>query len=161
MPKVKAIMIMEIVGRPAEHVYESMENHVKRLGGVKKVEVLSENISNPKKLDIEQEMYSCFAEVEVEVENFYKLMDLIFDFMPSSVEVVEPGNLSFNSQEATVFLNDLSGRLHRYDEIAKIAQMKNAQLVEYIKKSQELAQEEKKKGKKKTKGKKKAPKKKS
>jgi hypothetical protein len=42
--------------------------------------------------------------------------------MPSSVEVLEPSEISMDVAATTSFLNTLSGRLHRYDDIAKLAQ---------------------------------------
>ena len=44
----------------------------------------------------------------------------MFDFMPSSVEVIEPAKVVMNMSESTDLLNNISGRMHRYDEIAKV-----------------------------------------
>jgi len=127
--KIRAIMIVEIMGRPAEHVKESLENHVGQLKKVKGVEVFSISVSEPKKLeDIKEGGYTCFAEVEFETWSLSKLIELVFDFMPSSIEILSPENLNLNLSDATGFLNDLSGRLHRYDEVAKIAQIQNQQM---------------------------------
>jgi len=126
--KIRAVIIVEILGRPAEHVKEALKLHVGQLRNSKEIEVISESISEPKKLDIEQEAYTCFAEVELKTINLYKIVEIIFDYMPSSVEILEPTNLSFNTAEINGFLNDLTGRLHKYDEIAKIAQMQTKQL---------------------------------
>jgi len=57
--------------------------------------------------------------------------------MPSSVEVVDPGEIRLDTASATNLMNRLTGRLHRYDEIAKIVKMQNEQLVRKI---QELEQ---------------------
>ena len=143
--KIRAIMIIEIAGRPTEHVQEVLTNHIEQFKSVKGIKLISSEINEPKKLEIEQEMYTCFAEVEVETESFPKLIDLIFDFMPSSVEIIEPTQLNFNLQEATMFLNTLSGRLHKYDEIAKVAQLQAQQLAKKLQLvGQEIADKEKK-----------------
>ena len=140
--KVRAIMIVEIAGRPPEHIKEALKAHVGVMKTMKGVNYLSETFSDAKLVDQEKEIYSCFAEVEIEVNNFMKLTELMFDFLPSSIEVIDPDNLRFNSQEATNFLSDLSGRLHKYDEIAKIAQMKNNQLMQHLQRFQQaLAQQ--------------------
>lgn len=134
---VRAIMIIETAGRPAAHVKEFLGNHVGALANVQDIEVHSNNISEPKKIEMEgapQEdpMFTCFAEVDFEVESFSRLSEIVFDFMPSSVEVVEPSKVSLDTHEASNLLNNISGRMHRYDEIAKIAgirlQQMNAQL---------------------------------
>ncbi len=130
--KIRAIMVIEVAGRPPEHIRNALKEHVGKMKTMKGVKYISEKISEATIVDKEQDIYSCFAEVEVEVETFFKLTELMFDFLPSSIEVVEPENLKFNTQEATMFLSDLSGRLHKYDEIAKVAQMRNNQFAQRL-----------------------------
>jgi hypothetical protein len=128
MERVRAIMIVEIAGRPAEHVLESLKAHIGQLKNLKMVRLISETYSEPKKFEGAEEMYTCFAEVEVETQSFLDMVNLVFDFMPSSFEIIEPQNISMNLSDATTMLNTLSGRLHKYDEIAKIAQFQVQQM---------------------------------
>lgn len=130
--KVRAIMIVEIAGRPPAHLLEALKAHVGQMRTVKGLDYISEKFSEPKLIDQEKDVYTCFAEVEIEVENMFKLSELVFDFFPSSIEVIEPESVKFNLNEATAFLNYLSGRLHKYDEIAKVAQIKNSQLIQRV-----------------------------
>jgi len=123
---VRAIMIVEIAGRPAEYVKESLEKHVGVLGKNKDIKVHSTSISEPKEIEVEgvpkgSEMFTCFSEVDFEVESFSRLSEIVFDFMPSSIEVIEPSKLVLDTNEASNLLNNIAGRMHRYDEIAKIA----------------------------------------
>ena len=130
-------MIVEMAGRPATHVKESLENHVGVLDKNKDIEVHSISVSEPKEIEMEDvqkgdKMFTCFAEVDFEVESFSRLSEIVFDFMPSSVEVIEPAKVTLDPSEASNLLNNIAGRMHRYDEIAKIAgarlQQMNAQL---------------------------------
>lgn len=138
--KITSIMIIEVAGRPPEYLTNSMKLHIDKLNNIKGVSLNSSKISEPTLIESEKDLYSCFAEVEIDTENLAKLMDLIFDFMPSSVEIIEPTNLDLNCQEATMFANDLAGRLHRYDEVAKIAQFQIHQLTAKIAQMQQGAQ---------------------
>ena len=164
---VRAIMIVEMAGRPATHLTESLEKHVGILNKIKDIEVHSINVSEPrlferseddKKVAKEDEMFTAFAECDIECTGFDRLTHTMFDFMPSSVEVIEPGKLSLESSELTELLNNISGRLHRYDEIAKALSEKYKQVEAYAvkmkeevrKKDEEIA-ELKKGGKKKSK----------
>lgn len=129
--KIKAILIVEIAGKPPEHVKESLIGHVENLKNFKRIKLVKYNAHEPKEIENIPDakgIYSSFAEVEIEAENFISLMDLIFDFMPSSVEILEPASMNFDIQEATMILNRLAGRMHRYDEIAKIASIKSEQI---------------------------------
>lgn len=140
--KVKAIMIVEIAGRPANHVLESLKAHMAQIKGLKAARLISENYSEPRKIEeVKEEMYTCFAEVEVETNSFFDMVNLVFDFMPSSFEIIEPEDISFNLSDATTFLNTLSGRLHKYDEIAKIAQFQVQQLAQRFQAMQKPAEE--------------------
>jgi SAM-dependent MidA family methyltransferase len=48
--------------------------------------------------------------------------------MPSSIEILEPAEVVFNIQETTNFLSDLAARLHKYDDLAKIAKFQIQEL---------------------------------
>ena len=136
--KITAIMIIEVAGRPPEHLVESIKNHTGKLNTIKGVKLINSKISEPVAVENEQDLYTCFAEVEVETEGLSKLLDLMFDFMPSSVEIIEPVDLELNCQEATMFMNDLSGRLHKYDEVVKIMQMQMQQMASKLSQVQQM-----------------------
>ena len=127
-------MIVEMAGRPAEHLTAAIEKHIGVLNDIKDVEVHSIKVSEPRVIEQEgddapldslghqtgQEIFTTFSEADFECESFGRMTEIMFDFMPSSVEVIEPGKLEIDAPEATAFLNNISGRLHRYDEIAKV-----------------------------------------
>jgi hypothetical protein len=149
--KIKAAVIIEIAGRPAEHVSESLKAHVKTINDLKNVKLIKEKFSEPKEIENVPDakgVYTCFADIEIEAENFLSLMDFVFDFMPSSIEIFEPYELNLELPEATMILNRLAGRMHRYDEIAKISSMKAEQAENRLKEIYKRAKELDEKGKK-------------
>lgn len=133
-------MIVEVAGRPPEHVKEALINHVNTIKNYKGVEIISSCPSEPKKIEGTEEMYSCFSEVEIEVETFLRLTELIFDFMPSSIEIISPNEVGFNSSDATSLLNTLAGRLYKYDDVARIAQMQVKQMAMKMQENNQTAQ---------------------
>jgi hypothetical protein len=78
-------------------------------------------VSDPKELEKHPGIFTCFAEADFESPNFSRVTETMFDFMPSSVEIIEPSKVIMDANEATTMLNNLTGRLHRYDDIAKLA----------------------------------------
>ena len=121
-------MIVEMAGRPAAHLTENLEKHVGVLRKVSDAKVHEIKVSEPRVIDMGKEkvtegneMFTAFAECDFEIPSFARLSETMFDFMPSSVEVLEPTNVSMEASAATDLLNNISGRMHRYDEIAKIA----------------------------------------
>ncbi len=130
-------MIVEMAGRPAEHLTTALEEHIGVLNKVDDITVHSIKVSEPVEIKMEEDMqgdvmFTAFAEADFEADSFSRLSETMFDFMPSSVEVIEPSKISMDTSESTALLNNISGRMHRYDEIAKIAgarlQQMNAQL---------------------------------
>lgn len=145
--EIHAMMIIEVLGRPPEHLKIALETHIKKINNVKGCSLSSFNISDAKLVDKEKDMHSCFAEVEIKAENLSKVVELVFDFMPSSIEILEPSNIKFDAQQASMFLNDLSGKMHKYDNIAKIAQLRTKQVTQYaqmLKQKYEGKEEQKK-----------------
>lgn len=144
-------MIVEMAGRPAEHLTESLEKHVGILRQVKDVSVHEIKVSEPRLLaqgggqevegnkeKVGEDMFTAFAECDFEIPSFSRLAETMFDFMPSSVEVIEPGRVELDMTEATDLLNNISGRMHRYDEFAKVAGERMKQLVSQIQKMQKI-----------------------
>lgn len=143
---IRAIMIVEVAGRPAEHLKKALEEHIGVLYKVNDIKVHSIKLSEPKEIENGNGMLTCFAEADFECDNFARLSQTMFDFMPSSVEVIEPGKVSLSSNEATDLLNNISGRMHRYDELAKVAGMKLKKMGEELKIANEKLEEKGKKG---------------
>ncbi len=126
-------MIVEMAGRPAEHLTTALEKHIGTLNEVKDIAVHSIKVSEPREIDIKEgdggeKMWTAFTEADFECESFARLSETMFDFMPSSIEVIEPSKLSLDMTEVTDLLNNISGRMHRYDEIAKVLGEKYKQM---------------------------------
>lgn len=114
--KVHAIIIIEILGKPAEHIDKAIRDLVESLGKEKNVEVLNKKFYEPKPAE---NLFITFCEVEIAVPSLLRLMEICFAYMPSSVEIIQPTDLSFNLNDANFILNALISRLHQYDAIAK------------------------------------------
>ncbi|VVB80708.1 Uncharacterised protein [uncultured archaeon] len=129
---IRALLIIEVAGRPPEHLSEAIRAHVEKLNFVKGVKLVNATYATPKKIEEEKDLYTTFSEVEVQTDSIQKLIDIVFEFMPSSVEVLEPSEVVFDIQETTNILNDITGRLHKYDDVAKIAQFQIQNLTQRI-----------------------------
>jgi hypothetical protein len=134
--KIRALMIIEVAGRPCEYLKEAIVAHINLINGYKGVKLISSSPSEPKKIEETEEMYSCFSEVEIETDDFSKLCDVVFDFMPSSIEVISPSEIMFNLSDSTALLNTLAGRLHKFEDFARLAQIQAQQEIKRIKETQ-------------------------
>ena len=135
--KVNAVLIFEIVGRPPEHLVETLKNIVETFGKEKGVSIISKNINEPVLMKDNKEFYTTFAEVEVETENHFRLLILMFKYMPAHIQVVSPEKIPLSNNEFSDIMNELSMRLHAYDEIARMMQIENQNLMIKMKESEE------------------------
>lgn len=107
MTLVKAIV--EVVGKPEAHVKKSLDLVLKNVEEQKRIKIIKKEVFPPKKNDV---FFSAFAELEIKFESPGVLVDFCFDFMPSSIEIIEPSVINLRTQEFTNSLNDILSRLH-------------------------------------------------
>lgn len=115
--QIVARLLIEILGAPKEHVEETIKLYIERIKEEKEVTIRKEEYGEAE--EREKGLFAAFVEIEVVVQSIANLVWLCFDFMPSSVEILEPESLSYSQHEFTDFLNDLQGRLHKFDGIIK------------------------------------------
>jgi len=139
--------IVEILGRPADFIVEQMSKVIERLENENNVDILDKRIHEPKPR--EGGLFTTFAEIDARVAGIQEIARIIFNYMPSHIEVIEPQETKLKNFELTDFLNDLIARLHKYDEIAKTLYFENRKLRLLISSTKQQADKEKKEGKKK------------
>jgi 23S rRNA pseudoU1915 N3-methylase RlmH len=122
--------VIEVLGRPKEHVEESMKGYLAKLKEDKTFEVISEDLAEAKKQE-EEEMFVVFAELEVKVARVDDIVGFCFEYMPSIVEILEPKQLLMKDLTISNLLNDLQARLHHLGTVAKQLKSEN----DFMKKS--------------------------
>ncbi len=136
--KVSVIMILDIIGRPPKHLVESLEKIIEEMGKEKGVTLKSKQIKEPTLMKDQKDFYTTFAEIEVEVDEILYLAILMFKYMPAHIEIIQPELIALSNNGFNDILNELTRRLHGYDEIARIMQIEKQIL---LKKIQELGGE--------------------
>ena len=120
---IRVALILEIVGRPAEHLTATLKDIIKQIEEEKGVEVMEKIINEPILIKDQKDFYTTFAEVEVEVEDILYLAILMFKYMPAHVEVISPEMISLTNSGWNDIFNELARRLHSYDEVAGVLNM--------------------------------------
>ena len=117
----KVHLIFEVVGKPAEFIDETIRKLIIELEKEKELEFLGKEIGTAKpyvmKTDAGEktDLFSTYAEVEILIESLKRLIQIIFDYMPSSVEISEPTEIKIKTQDSNLILNELAVKLHQYD----------------------------------------------
>ena len=161
------MFIFEIMGRPPEHIKNTLGELVDKLGEQKGIKIIRKEVHEPKPVEKEgsTNLFTTFAEVELIADNLSLIFDIALNMLPSHVEILSPKELEFKNFDLSSVVSNLCVKIHKYDEISKISLMEKNALVAQLNQAQEKIDNLEKgiKGevKKKTKPKKKSSKKKT
>jgi len=88
--------------------------------------------TDEKKKLIEQEIYSTFAEVEIVTEDVKLIMAIVFNMLPSHVEILEPSEFNFSNHEFSGIMSEITIRMHKYDEVTKYLMLERNELLKRL-----------------------------
>lgn len=120
--RIQASMIIEVIGRPAEHLVETLNDLIKKIGEEKGVEVTNTKINEPVLLKDQKDFYTSFAEIEIEVESPGEISLICFKYMPAHLEIISPEKVILKNADFNDMFNEVLRKLHGYDEVARIIQ---------------------------------------
>ena len=129
---IKALLIFEMLGKPAEYLKEMLEEHIKSICENAGLKLINKKIHEPKQIENGEGLFSSFAEVEIEFQDIKILMNTVTFTLPSHIEIIEPEEIILNNNEISESLSDLAIKLHKYDEIAKILTLDNTKLANRV-----------------------------
>jgi hypothetical protein len=98
MAKIRAMLVIEILGRPPEHIREGMKLLLERLATEKGLKIIEKKIHEPAPMEKSKDLFTTFSEVEIECDSLLTLYGICFAYMPSHVEVISPETLSIQAQ---------------------------------------------------------------
>lgn len=80
------------------------------LKGEKEIKVVKEQTEPTKK--IKENIWSTFTELEMDFRDMHSLTRFCFEYMPSSIEMLDAKELSFSPNEYNVIINDMLAKIH-------------------------------------------------
>ena len=119
---IKATFIIEVAGRPPEHISDALKKIVGALEKEKGVKIKDKKFNKPSPMKNQKDFYTAFAEIELEVEEVIQIVMLMFKYMPAHVDIMSPEKLHLSNNTLNGVLNELVRRLHGYDEVARVVQ---------------------------------------
>jgi len=119
---IHARAIVEVIGKPKEHVEQALNTYLEKLGKAEDLEVLKKDIADAKQ---HQEYWATFAELEIIFKDMNILAQFCFEFMPSSIEIIAPEQMTVQNRQLTIILNNLQAKLHNVHAAAKHLQNEN------------------------------------
>ncbi|MFH1591403.1 MAG: hypothetical protein ABIC95_05760 [archaeon] len=116
-------VIVEMVGKPKDFIQETLKKYIVE---VKKNDVFAVKktvMAQPKKVD--GGMFSTFVEIEMWVKTPNALIAFCFEYMPSSIEIMEPETIRYTASALASMLNDLQAKLFTLDAEVKTTKKEN------------------------------------
>jgi hypothetical protein len=117
--KLKVRVILEILGRPKEHVFESLKMLIEKMAKEPGIHITEKTINEPIPVEKTDDLFTTFAEVYADLDSMDNYMGLIFAYMPAHIELIHPEKLEVTNGDFNALGNRIIMRLHDYDSITK------------------------------------------
>lgn len=128
---IRANAMFELLGSPKEHVEKVIKAYVGKLKENKKsIIAIKEYYSKAE--EKEGGLWSTFAECELLIDKLDTLNWMCINFMPASIEILEPDSFTFQGRELVNWLNDMLSKLHEVGTMTRQASSDNKLLMKNI-----------------------------
>ena len=129
---IRCKVIIEVLGKPKEHVEESLKTYIEKIKEDPELIVLNSQFVDAKEKD---KLWATFSELDMVIKGIPKLIAFCFDYMPSSVEISKPEQFIMKKSNVEDLVNDLQARLHTVDMVVKKQNHENEFLRQNLSKS--------------------------
>jgi hypothetical protein len=124
----RARVIFEIIGKPKEHIENTLKAYIENIKTKETdIHILEEEYEPAE--EIEEELFSVIAEVELLVPNIEKLTWLAINFSPASIELIQPDAITLEQKQVSHWITDMLARLHEVGVIQKTLTGQNQALI--------------------------------
>lgn len=101
--------IIEVLGAPKEYVEEAIQKVVDRVHKIQDAEVVSESTYEAEE---KGKLFVTFSEIEVWFKDIDQILLFLFDFTPSSIEIMQPTTVSLDCHVISGMCNDFLLKMH-------------------------------------------------
>lgn len=131
--KINATILLEILGRPVEHVKEALTTLVLKIGSENGVKIINKTLHDPKPVQDSKTLFTSFAEIDLELDSLDRYVMVLFTYMPSHTEIVHPEKILISNAELNEIGNTIVQRLHLYDAVTKNTIVEKTALIQKLK----------------------------
>ena len=110
--------VVEVMGKPKDHVEKTVDLMLNNLKERKGIELTNIERNEAEQLD-DSPMYTAFFEIDAEFRNFEELYGFIIDHMPTSIEINDPEEFRLDLAALNNMIAEFLGRLHGFDKVIK------------------------------------------
>lgn len=115
---IRAMLIFEVIAVSEEATMKALEQHLGKLDRDDRVKLYEKDVSDIIKIENPtpriKEAYSAHAETGLITNSFQKLMQIVIEYGPSALELLEPGRIEIPIGDAQSMLNSISQVMHQF-----------------------------------------------
>lgn len=119
MKKIQIRFILEILGRPPEHISQGLRLIVNQIKSEPGVKLIEETHHPPVEVKDSKDLFTTFAEVVMEVDDMARVSDLMFKYLPANIEIISPEEVTLSNRDMTILATSITQRMHQYDAVTK------------------------------------------
>ena len=122
--QITAKVVIEVLGTPKDHVEQTLKQIVELLKKEdRKYELLVAQVYEAK--ETKKDWWNSFVDLEIRFKDLDTLVIFCFDYVPSSIDIVEPQSVELKASVMNGLLNDLLTQIHKYDMAYKKLRAEN------------------------------------
>ena len=114
---------IEVLGYPEDHVKTTIEKVVEKLKNEEGIKIIKSEIQKTEK--IKENFFASFAETEMKINDFSRLLNFCYNYLPSSLEILDADKITLPIREFSMGINEMLAKLHHYNLIVKTFQIKS------------------------------------
>lgn len=126
--KISAFIIIEVLGRPPEHLKETLKKISEDISKEKGIKITRQDVKEPTLIANQKDLYSSFIEIDIDAENIMSLLLVLFKYMPAHIEIISPEEITLTNNNLNEMLNEITRRLHGYEEIVRLLQIEKTKI---------------------------------
>ena len=104
---------IEVLGYPESHIDEVIKKIIEKLKTEDGIKLIKEEIHQAEK--VKEEFFVSFVDVEIKINDFNKLLNFCYDYLPSSLEILDAEKITIPIREFSSALNEMIAKLHKYN----------------------------------------------
>lgn len=130
--KIVVRAMIELAGFPKENIEKGIKSISEQLDKAPEIKVISKEIAEVKEV---KKMWAAFIETELEFIDINDILLFNMQFLPSSVEILEPDKITLDTNKFSDFMNTMQAKLHEYNTVLSKLIIKNKILEKKTKKN--------------------------
>ncbi len=103
---------IEVLGYPEDHVKKTMEKVVEKLKNEEGIKIIKSEMQKTEK--IKENFFASFAETEIKINDFSRLLNFCYNYLPSSLEILDADKITLPIREFSMGINEMLAKLHHY-----------------------------------------------